>query len=199
MKDYNAIDDNELLYMVGENREDASEWLLKKYTKLIEIKSNKYKKFVKANGYEYADLIQEVKLFFLKSIDGFNKYKNTSFKTYCNLVIDRGIGNFIRNISRDKHKFLNNSVSLDYEDDYTKPVKNYVSNSTNDILNKEEMIDFYDNIFKDLPEEYKQIIYLKTHGYTVREISEELQLSINKVSRAILKIRNKIKELKYIE
>ena len=56
---YKEQNDNELLYLVSENSEEAKEIIFKKYKPIIEMKANKLKDVAESCGYDINDLIQE--------------------------------------------------------------------------------------------------------------------------------------------
>ena len=110
---YNKENDNELIYLVSESNEDAKELIYEKYKPIIEMKAKKYVKFVASKGYDMNDLIQEGMIGLTQALNDFKEQKNVQFQTFANLCIDRKIFSFIRNITRDKHRLLNESISID--------------------------------------------------------------------------------------
>ena len=56
---YKNENDNELLYLISENNEDAKDVFYEKYKEIIEIKAKKYASFLNSKGYELGDLVQE--------------------------------------------------------------------------------------------------------------------------------------------
>ena len=112
-KKYKDTNDYELLYLVSENNQDAKDLFFEKYENIIRIKASKYKNIVESKGFDFNDLIQEGMLGLTQAINSFKEQKDTTFYTFANLCIDRQLATFIRNIDREKHRVLNESISLD--------------------------------------------------------------------------------------
>lgn len=116
---YKDQNDYELLYLVSENNEEANEMFYKKYKPIIEIKANKMYPAIKNKGYELNDLIQEGMIGLSQALKDYKEQKNVTFSTFANLCINRQMLTFIRNINRQKHKILNDSISIDSSYDKT--------------------------------------------------------------------------------
>src|SRR5574344_640863 len=113
-KDYN---DFELLSYINENNEEANEIMYKKYEPLINsVACSLYRKCPNL-GIEINDLIQEGMLGLNKAIGDFNDTKDAIFYTYAYKCIKTTIISYIVKLSRQKHKVLNESISLEITDE----------------------------------------------------------------------------------
>ena len=76
MKNYEI--DNEILFMIEEENEDATLALIDKYSNLINICISKYNKYLEKIGLEEKDLYQEGLLGLLEAANRFDKNKKLS-------------------------------------------------------------------------------------------------------------------------
>lgn len=197
---YNELDDYELIYLVGENNENATNILYEKYKVVIELKAKKYLKYGKKLGLDYSDLFQEGMLGLSEAIKSFNDNKNAQFKTFANLCIERQIFSLLKKASRKKHALLNDSISLDEkinEDDNT--LLDVIFEKGTD---PKELIEYKDNknelfnkIEKDLTDLEKEVLYLKMNGFDYKEISQLLNKSYKSIDSAIQRIRVKVRKI----
>ena len=108
--------DNELIMFARQGNEEALEILFNKYKELVNMKVSKY--FI--IGAEREDIIQEAMIGLYKAIKNFAMDKQSSFKSFANLCIERQLITAIKTSNRQKHIPLNSSLSLNtsvYEND----------------------------------------------------------------------------------
>lgn len=195
---YNKENDNELIYLVSESNEDAKELIYQKYRPIIEMKAKKYVKFVVSKGYDMNDLIQEGMIGLTQAINDFKEQKNVQFQTFANLCIDRKIFSFIRNITRDKHRLLNESISIDASYSSTgKPLIEMLFDENN--INPEEIFieretkyELFNKIDEKLSKSEKEVFDLRMQGFSYKEISELLNITSKAVDGTLSRIKNKI-------
>ena len=195
---YNKENDNELIYLVSESNEDAKELIYEKYRLIIEMKAKKYVKFVVSKGYDMNDLIQEGMIGLTQAINDFKEQKNVQFQTFANLCIDRKIFSFIRNITRDKHRLLNESISIDASYSSTgKPLIEMLFDENN--INPEEIFieretkyELFNKIDEKLSKSEKEVFDLRMQGFSYKEISELLNITSKAVDGTLSRIKNKI-------
>ena len=198
---YNKENDNELIYLVSESNEDAKELIYEKYRPIIEMKAKKYVKFVVSKGYDMNDLIQEGMIGLTQAINDFKEQKNVQFQTFANLCIDRKIFSFIRNITRDKHRLLNESISIDASYSSTgKPLIEMLFDENN--INPEEIFieretkyELFNKIDEKLSKSEKEVFDLRMQGFSYKEISELLNITSKAVDGTLSRIKNKIKNI----
>lgn len=194
--------DYELLYLISENNEEAKEIFYKKYKSSIEIKAKKYYSIVKSNGIELSDLIQEGMIGLSKAINDFKEQKNIKFITFANTCIDRQILTFVRNSTRDKHKLLNTSLSMDTTTNSAGvALKDLVSDNKNknpeELFIEDEEAKEINTILKStLSIQESTVFSLRLKGFSYREISILLNLTEKSVERTIARVKNKIEQIK---
>ena len=189
--------DNELLYHISENNEQASELLYKKYEPLIKKEAKKLYKYVKSNGIEVSDLIQEGMLGLNSAINYFSESKETLFYTYAITCIKRKMIDYIIASNRQKNKALNNSVSIEYDSEekdlyYLVPDKSL--NPEDLLLNEEREKEIIKLAKENLSDLEFQIFELRIDGFNHNEIAELLDIDYKAVDNAIQRIKNKMKK-----
>lgn len=198
MSKYKNENDNELLYLVSENNEDAKQIFFDKYDNMIRIKALKYKSFTESKGFDYNDLLQEGRLGLTQAMNDYKEQKNVKFQTFANLCIDRQIASFLRNIARDKHKILNESISLDSTTNTIgRPLTELILDDKNidpelSFIELEEKTELYKKIEDLLTPLEQDVFNLRVQGFTYKEISEFLDITSKAVDGAISRIKNKI-------
>lgn len=196
---YNEIDDYELIYLIGEQNEKASDLLYEKYKNVIDLKSKKYLKYGKKMGLEYNDLFQEGMLGLSEAINSFDDSKNAQFKTFANLCIERQMFSLLKKASRKKHSLLNESLSLDEkinDEDITLldivPEKGAnPSEMLEYIESKKEIFEFIEKSFTPLE---KEVFELKLIGFDYNEIAKLLDKSYKSIDSALQRIKIKIRK-----
>ena len=197
---YKEENDYELNYLVEENNEDAKEIFFKKYKSIIEIKASKYKTYVESRGYDFNDLVQEGMMGLSQAMRDYSSQKNTQFKSFANLCIDRQISSFIRNIDRDKHKILNSSISIDRNiDSLGKPLIDILDNRNIDpeetFMQVEEQSELYNKVKDILTESENEVFDLRVQGFSHKEIASILNISEKSVAGRIQRIRKKVSKV----
>ena len=110
--DYN---DRELLDYILEGNEEATTILYNKYEPYIVSQAKKFHTHAISAGLEVSDLKQEGMIALNEAIHGYKDVKDTTFYTFATTCIKRRLISAIIAAKRLKHKFLNESVSLDQE------------------------------------------------------------------------------------
>ncbi len=186
--DYRDVNDFEVLYLIAENQTDCKNIIFEKYKPIIISLCNKYFVFVKNRGIEYDDLQQEALIALNYAVDHFNSEKNNTFYTYAILCINSRLKTYVHTSYNNKNKILNDSLSIDLSDD--KDIENIGIDSYYD-----ESISFIDRIieFKNTLDFEKSLIFeLKYNGFTNKEISKLLELSVKNVYYSVCSIRKKL-------
>lgn len=202
---YNDENDYELLYLISESNEEAKEIFFEKYKPTIQAYVLKYFPFVKNKGYEINDLYQEGMLGLSQAINDYREQKNVQFNTFARVCIERQILSFIRNVSRAKHKVLNESISIDsaiYDSGKTF-VEVYsdgeIANPENSFINIEEAEEILKKIKEALTDKEYEVYTLRTKGFTYQEIASLLNITTKSVDGAISRIKTKINNIKRID
>lgn len=200
-KSYKNENDYELLYLVSENNDDARDIFYSKYENVIKIKASKYKKYVESMGYDFSDILQEGRLGLTNAINSFKEHKDVQFHTFANLCIDRQLATFIRDISRDKHKLLNTSISLDSTTNSVgRPLTEIILDERNidpelSFIEAEEKEELYNKIDDILTTTEKDVFELRIQGFSYKEIANILDITPKAVDGTISRIKNKLSNI----
>lgn len=198
MKNYEI--DNEILFMIEEENEDATLALIDKYSNLINICISKYNKYLEKIGLEEKDLYQEGLLGLLESANRFDKNKKVKFVTFATTCIDSRIKSYLKTSTRNKHSYLNNSLSLDniYEDDIT--LYDFASadevTPEEKILLESELKEIYQRL-KQVLTDFEYVVFsLHIKGYKNEEIASKLKKEKRSIENTLYRIKTKLKEVK---
>ena len=193
---YDNIDDEKLIKLIKENDDkDALNYLLDKYTDLVNMKVSKY--FIV--GAEKEDIVQEGLIGLFKAIKNFDKSRLSSFKTFANLCIERQLQTAIKSSTRQKHMPLNSYLSLNtsaYEEDNDMTVMEMLDLNTSedplDTITKKEYYNFVENRVEETLSDFeKQVLHRYANGESYVEIAKKLDSPVKSVDNAIQRIRKK--------
>lgn len=195
-EEYNNLDDNEVITKIKQGDKKALNYLLDKYTDIVSMKAGKY--FIV--GAEKEDIIQEGLIGLFKAIKSFNPEKQSSFKTFANLCIERQLQTAIKSSMRQKHMPLNSYLSLNIsaydENEDTSLLEVFETENAAedplDIVTKKEYYNFVeDRIEETLSDFEKQVLHRYTNGESYTQIAERLNAPVKSVDNAIQRIRKK--------
>ena len=196
---YDDYNDNELIYLIYDFNEDANRILHEKYYKIIKIKVAKYRALAKRIGLDTCNLMQEGLLGLEEAINSYRDNKDMKFSSFANMCIERQILSVLNYHSRKKHTFLNDSCSIDVEDEKGRTMLDYSLKSDIDPLmmmeKEEEKNSIYDLMTKDLSKLEKEVFELKLNGLDYREIARLLNKSYKSIDSALQRIRVKLKKI----
>lgn len=186
--------DNELLFLISENNEQAFEMLIEKYDHVVQNIVNKYKAKASSIGLDIKDLKQEGLIGLTTAVKTFRDVKEASFKTYANILIERQILDLIKSHDRLKYRLLNNAISLD-----TFSVEEqqslYEKVERNDVTPEIKLIDLESRkeIVKLLTPFELKVYELKLDGKSNKEISSILDKNSRSIENTIQRIKTKLK------
>lgn len=194
--DYKNSSDEELITLIKQNNDKgALNYLLEKYTDLVNMKVSKY--FIV--GAEREDIVQEGMIGLFKAVKSFDGERLSSFKTFANLCVERQLQTAIKTSTRQKHMALNSSVSLNtaaYDDnDDISIIERLDTNTAEDPLDtitKKEYYKFVENRIEETLSDFeKQVLHRYTSGESYVEIAARLDSQVKSVDNAIQRIRKK--------
>ncbi len=194
-EEFDKLDDIALIKMTKQGNKMALDYLLNKYTDIVNMKAGKY--FI--IGAEKEDIMQEGLIGLFKAIKSFDPEKQSSFKTFANLCIERQLQTAIKTSTRQKHMPLNSYLSLNLsaydENDDTSLIEVFDSNTVEDPLDTVTQKEYYkfieERIDETLSEFEKQVLHRYTDGESYTEIAERLNAPVKSVDNAIQRIRKK--------
>ena len=191
------VEENELVTFAKNGESEALEELFKKYKELVNMKVSKY--FI--IGAEREDIVQEGMIGLYKAIQNYDCDKQSSFKSFANLCIERQLITAIKTSNRQKHTPLNSSVSLNttaYENDgenSSELIEMFNSNTAEDPLDTITKKEYYREveikIDKNLSTFEKQVLSNMLKGESYVKIAEKLEAPVKSVDNAIQRIRKK--------
>lgn len=195
-EEFENLEDEELINMTKKGDKKALNYLLDKYTDIVSMKAGKY--FIV--GAEKEDIMQEGLIGLFKAIKSFDTQKQSSFKTFANLCIERQLQTAIKSSMRQKHMPLNSYLSFNAsayeENDDTSLLEVFEQENASedplDIVTKKEYYNFVeDRIEETLSDFEKQVLHRYTNGESYVEIAEKVDAPVKSVDNAIQRIRKK--------
>ncbi len=202
---YKDQNDYELLYLVSENNEEAKEIFFEKYKPIVEMKAKNFYPYVKYKGYELSDLIQEGMIGLNRAINDFKEQKNVQFATFASICIERHILTFIRDVTRQKHKILNDSVSIDSTKDYMgRPLMEIIFDDKNrnpedSLIESDEELELLEKIRNKLTDREYEVFELRMQGFSYQEMACLLNTTPKAIDGTISRIKNKIISINSID
>lgn len=195
---YIEENDNELLFMIAQDDEESLKVLLDKYKYLVGSIVKKYLPRIEFSGLDEKDLQQEGLIGLMKAIKTFDKNKDVLFFTYANICIESRIKSVLRSESRQKHKNLNTSFSLDmlFNDEYNlyDVLIDESKDPSKQLLEDEEKKELLGNLKEKLTDFEKNVFDLKLSGLSNGEISLILEKEKRSIENALTRIKLKYKE-----
>ena len=194
---YNNKTDEEVISYIKQGDEQALTYLLNKYKELVNIKVSK---FFMVGG-EKDDILQEGMIGLFKAIKSFDQEKQSAFKTFANICIERQLITAIKSSNRQKHIPLNSYLSLNNtaydnsEQEGSELIDTFNSKTVEDpletIMKREYYQEIHTSIDKSLSKFEKQVLdrFIKGESYVV--IAKKLDAPVKSVDNAIQRIRKK--------
>ena len=194
---YNNFTDEQIVSLIKQGDQKALSYLLEKYQNLVNIKVGKY--FI--IGAEREDIFQEGMIGLFKAIKNYNSDKQSTFKSFANICIERQLITAIKTSNRQKNIPLNSYLSLNMaaydnnEEDSVELIDTFDSKTIEDpletIMKKEYYEQVENAVNKSLSKFERQVLdrFLKGDSYSV--IAQKLDSPVKSVDNAIQRIRKK--------
>ncbi len=197
--------DEDLIQIIKSGDKHALEYLIDRYKGLVNMKVSKYYII----GAEREDIIQEGLIGLFKAIKNYQSDKQSSFKNFANMCIERQLITAIKSSNRQKHMPLNSYLSLNMNAYDNNDVNSQNEADLIEILNANLIEDPLDTITqkeyykvventidKTLSSFEKQVLNFYMQGQSYVQIAERLKTPVKSVDNAIQRIRKKaIKEI----
>ena len=193
---YKDFNDYELLDHIYSCDEDANEIMIYKYRPLT---INLAKKLIKYcnGGIDLNDLIQEGLVGLNEAINTFREDKETNFGTYARLCIERRMYSVVKSTRTYKNKILNESISLEDEDDVN--IDRFLIDNSNNPSDMLEENAYQEEILNKLNEQLtdmeKQVFELKKNYFNYKEIADILDKEPKVIDNTIQRIKTKLKKI----
>lgn len=187
--------DEELTEIAKNGDKEALEYLLKKYKELVDMKVGKF--FI--IGAEREDIVQEGMIGLYKAVKSYNHEKESSFKSFANMCIERQLITAIKTSNRQKHIPLNSSISLNanaYDDNNNEELLDkldmqVLEDPLDTITKKEYYKTIETKIDEHLSDFEKKVLRRYARGESYVSIAERLAAPVKSVDNAIQRIRKK--------
>jgi len=194
---YTKHSDETLLLLIQKGDQDATEYLLKKYSPLVK----KSIRTLYLIGADTEDLSQEGMIGLFKAIQNYEPGRDATFYTYAKICIDRQIYSAIKASNRKKHSPLNSYISLyaNAGEGEAELIDNLEagndSNPEHIILDRENTSLFQKNLEAILSKLEKEVLHQYIDGKSYADIGVSLGKSAKSVDNAVQRIREKVKRI----
>ena len=192
--------DEQLIDMIKDGNEDALNILIDRYQKFVRMNTNKYFLI----GSDSNDVFQEGMIGLYLAIKNYSPDKETTFKTFAKMCIDRQLISALKSANRQKYNILNNAISINSElDDDTSNsnemitvVKNSNAEDPLDIiLDAEYYKKVKEDIYSQLSNKEKNVLDEYLEGKSYAEIAQKLECNTKSVDTALSRIKKKANRL----
>jgi RNA polymerase sporulation-specific sigma factor len=188
---YKDINDYEVLYMISEDKDGSYDILYRKYLPIIKSIANKYIDLVCQVGGDYQDLIQEGFLGLNNAIVSYKDDMDTLFYTYATICIQRQICSYCRNLSSKRNQVLNFSFPDDAYSCNLIEDTSYYSTSVQSLDYELIHLLFKKTYLLDL--DTRCVFELRFNGFSYKEISKLLDMSLSSVDKRMVRARKLLK------
>lgn len=181
------LTDEELCCKAASGDRVAEEVLVMRYMRLARACARPY--FLAGGDSE--DLLQEAMVGLLKAIREYDDARDVTFRTFAEVCVKNRIRSAVTAASRDKHAPLNHSVPMEEQ-----PLleKDHVSDPEELFINREEEAERLETLNRKLSPFEQRILSLYLHGFSYREIGEQVGRTDKSVDNAVQRIRRKVAE-----
>ncbi len=186
------LTDEELCFRAQSGDLEAVNLILERYRTMVKSVVHSY--FL--SGGDREDLLQEGMIGVFKAVNGYNG--KAGFRTFAALCIKRSVLSAIRVGSREKHKPLNNYVSLSGagEDGGCELlIGREVLDPETEYINNESLAELTEGIHFTLSKFERKVLALYLDGYSYETIGEKLGKSAKSADNALQRIRRKIERI----
>ena len=170
----------------GDNQ--SMEELLNRYRGLVRSRARGYFLI----GAEPEDLLQEGMIGLFKAVRDYSESRNVPFSAFAALCVNRQFSTAVKAALRDKHKPLNNYISLSEPGDGD-PLKLWAPDDPESIVEgREDLRSLLEKIDRLLSPLEKKVLNVYLKGASYAEISEALGISRKQTDNALQRIKKKL-------
>ena len=193
--DFSKMTDEEVVTYAQAGNDDAVEYLLLKYQKLVYIWTRPY--FLQ--GAEDDDLRQECMIGLYKAIRDFSP-GSSSFWSFAKLCINRNVISAIKGTTRQKHIPLNSYTSLHkpiYDAEGDRTLMEILQNNKVDdpealVIDRERLQYTQKHIKESLSDFEYRVFRLYINGLSYKEMAQRLHTHTKSIDNALCRIKSKI-------
>ncbi len=191
--------DDELVLRARAGDDAALEHLLLRYKNFARVKARNYFLI----GADKDDLVQEGMIGLYKAIRDFRPDKQSSFRAFAELCIQRQIITAIKTSTRQKHIPLNSYVSLTRpvpQDGGEEPDRVLVDVLTQDrssdpvemVISREEIQNMQTSFKEILSDLEAHVLHLYLEGKSYQDIAQGLKRRVKSIDNALQRIKRKV-------
>ena len=192
MSGYDQCSDEELIVRLQKGEKEISDYLMEKYKEFVRKKA----RAVYLIGGETDDLIQEGMIGLFKAVQDYRPEKETSFRTFAGLCIDRQLYSAIQSSNRQKHLPLNSYVSLSQAGEAEDLEGRWSENPEAVVIDQERTRILKEEIRKALSPMENKVLTYYMQGYGDVKIARLLGKNPKSIDNALQRIRGKIRACK---
>jgi len=201
VEEYDAMEDEKIIYDAREGDPEALEYLIKKYKNFVRAKARSYFLI----GADKEDIIQEGMIGLYKAIRDYNEDKLTSFRAFAELCITRQIITAIKTATRQKHIPLNSYVSLNkpiYDEESDRTLLDVltgvkITDPEELIIGREELQSIESKIGEILSDLEWEVLMSYLQGKSYQEIAVDLNRHVKSIDNALQRVKRKLE--RYLE
>lgn len=196
----NEYPDIELVNMVSENSEEASDLLYEKYSYIVDIIYNKYKRSAYILSVDLNELKQEAMVGFSDAIFNYVDDRNASLATFITLCVERRVQKYLKKADTNKNKMFREAYSLEHTyDEDSLPLIDMIGDPSADpsikVEDNENVKNLKEHIYGILSPFEKEVYELLINDFTYVDIASILDRTPKQIDNTIQRIRTKIKDI----
>lgn len=195
------LSDEQVVLAAQGGDEQAQEYLLHKYKNFVRSKARSYFLI----GADREDIIQEGMIGLYKAVRDFREEKQTPFKAFAELCINRQMINAIKMATRQKHIPLNSYVSLNrplYEEDSERMLIDVIAlskiaNPEDLYIGQEDYKGIESKLGEMLSEFEREVLLCYLKGKSYQDIAKDMNRHVKSVDNALQRAKRKLE--RYLE
>ena len=197
---YKNLRDEEVVHLSQMGDRSAQGYLMEKYKPLVRGRARAYFLI----GADREDIIQEGMIGLYKAVRDYNEEKNTSFRSFAELCVNRQMITAIKAATRQKHQPLNSYVSLNkpvYEEESEQTYMDLLQSSSDSLLNPEALLIGQENksfledqMVKNLSSFETRVLILYLQGRSYFEIAHVLDKPEKSIDNALQRVKKKLEK-----
>lgn len=196
---YAEMNDDKIVELVQLGDNNAFNYIMNKYNNIVNMKASKFF----AVGVDKDDIIQEGFIGLYKATKSFDAEKQSSFKSFANMCIERQLITAVKCANRQKNIPLNSAFSLNtpaYDDGELDTLEvldvHFVEDPLDTIANREYFSQMQMKIDENLSDFERQVLFQYKQGKSYVDIAKEVNSKVKSVDTAIQRIRKKATKIR---
>lgn len=189
---------NNIIEKAKKGDNSSMDYLLKEYSSLVRKKALG----LFLIGADKDDLLQEGMIGLFKAILSYDEKRESSFDTFAALCINRQMFSAIKGANRNKHKLLNEYISI-YRDEDQADEKEHMDIAIPDekfnpeiIVTETESLENLESIMHErLSSMENKVLDMLIEGHTIAFMSKSLKKDTKSIDNAIQRIKSKVRNI----